>query len=202
MCIAILTPKGKRVPNDKLFRCWTINDDGGGFAYVDENDKIVVKKGFDKYSDFQKAYEEAANLYADASPFLVHMRIRSAGDHGMSNTHPFLIEPSQGPRGALIHNGTMFYPVAPYRGEKGDEWSDTRAFATKLGPILAHKYVASGAKLLERAIGSSRMAFLYENREYVILNETGTGNWCDGIWYSNGAHNASTTNYDRQGYTR
>lgn len=186
MCIAVLAPKGHIVPNEKLWRGWSINDDGGGFAYVDENDQLVVKRGYSEYNAFQKDYAAAAAKYSATSPFLVHMRIGSQGDKkGQPNTHPFTFTPKEGPAGCLIHNGTMFAPQGEWVGVDGDKKSDTRVFAERLGEQLCYQDVKDGQALLSKAIGYSRMAFLYANREYVILNERGPGLWDDDIWYSN-----------------
>lgn len=178
---------GQIIPNDKLYRGWITNPHGGGFAYVDENNKVVVKKGFKTYNEFHTAYVEAAAQYSATSPFLVHMRIRSQGDLGMANTHPFVITPDEGPAGALAHNGTMFTPEGEAAGTAEDKKSDTRVFAEKLGSQLRFEDVRDGRQLLSKAVGYSRVAFLYDNREVVILNETvGMGRWTNGIWYSNG----------------
>lgn len=203
MCIAILAPKGKIIDNARLFRGWTINDDGGGFAYVDENDKIVIKKGYDKYGAFHKDYVEAAEKYSATSPFLVHMRIGSAGDRRTSaNTHPFAFTPEEGPEGALIHNGTMFSPTGSLAGEVGDKKSDTRIFAEELGAKLVYDDVKEATELLSKAVGYSRIALLYANREFVIINEKGPGVWVDGIWYSNAGCNMDSAAANREFYTR
>ena len=203
MCIAILAPIGRVVDNARLYRGWSINDDGAGFAYVDENDKIVIVKGFDKYGKFHTAYAAAAEKYSATSPFLVHMRIGSAGDRRTSiNTHPFAFTPEEGPAGALIHNGTMFYPQGEIAGTPDDRKSDTRIFAEQLGPKLVYEDVKAAADLLERVVGYSRLAILYANREYVILNEERPGLWLDGVWYSNQGCALDTAERNREFYTR
>ncbi len=186
MCIIILAPTGVVVPNDKLYRAWTNNQDGAGFGYVDNNDNVVVSKRHSTYGAFHKEYVEAVQKFGATSPFLIHFRIRSQGDKGMENTHPFMFRPEEGPAGMLAHNGTMFTPTGAWTGKDDDKYSDTRVFAERLGPKLAYDYVQAGRALLAGAIGSSRMVFLYANREYVILNEERPGLWEDGIWYSNG----------------
>lgn len=202
MCIAIVAPKGKIVSNERLWRGWSINGDGGGFAYVDENDKIVVKKGYSEYNPFQKDYAEAAAKYSETSPFLVHMRIGSQGDRkGAPNTHPFAFTPEEGPEAAGIHNGTMFAPQGEWVGSADDRKSDTRVFFERLGAKLCFDDVKEGQRLLSSAIGYSRMAMLYANREYVILNELRPGIWVDGIWFSNGSCNATASSM-YEDYTR
>lgn len=201
----MVAPIGVIIPNDTLWRAWSANRDGGGFAYVDENNNVVIKKGFAAYNDFQKAYIEASSKYSATSPFLVHMRIRSQGDHGMNNTHPFEITPDEGPAGALIHNGTLFAPSGEWVGTQEDKLSDTRVFAQRLSKQLAYEDVLAGKDLLGKAIGYSRMAMLYANREVVILNEggTGPGNWRDGVWFSNhGSHPTKKWSNQMLDYTR
>ena len=206
MCIAIVAPVKRRVSNDALFRGWSVNNDGGGFAYVNATDELVVEKGFTKYNEFQAALTKAVEEFSDTSPFLIHMRIGSAGDRNTPiNTHPFAFTPTEGPAGCLIHNGTMFQPQGAAAGEVGDKKSDSRVFADLLGDALSFDDVTAAKADIARLIGHSRMAFLYANRKYIILNEHAIGGrWLDGVWYSNSSCSAYTTgsHYNRDDFTR
>jgi predicted glutamine amidotransferase len=185
MCIAIVSTPGMRVMDAALYRGWTANRDGGGIAYV-KNGKVVVEKGFLTYNEFHKAYETAFNEVGKESPFLIHMRIGTSGGVTKNNTHPFAIRPQKGPAGAMIHNGILFTPAGAWKGGAGDQKSDTRVVAEALNNILELQDVKEGKELLGQAIGrSNKLAFLYDNKEYVIINED-LGFWDQGIWYSNG----------------
>ena len=179
MCVALLTLAGKAISNDALYRGWSSNPHGGGFAYV-KDDEVVIEKGFLDYNSFQKAYAEASDLYAADSPFLVHMRIRTSGATNANNCHPFPIR-----NGALIHNGIMFTPTGKRAGEAGDLKSDTRVFAESLYNILNLEHIKKEANGIRQAIGfGNKIAFLYNDKSYFILGES-SGTWDQGIWHSN-----------------
>lgn len=184
MCIAIVTTPGKRVGDNALYRGWTSNQDGGGFAFVKQG-KVVIEKGFFKYNEFHKALNAAVDTYGQQSPFLIHMRIGTSGLKNENNTHPFAIKPQDGPAGAMMHNGILFTPGGAYRGPDHDKKSDTRVVAEALNNILRLQDVLQAKKELGAAIGyGNKLAFLYDTGDYVIINEN-QGYWDDGIWYSN-----------------
>lgn len=184
MCVAIVTPKGQRIPTDKLLEGWQTNGHGGGFAYVKKG-KVAIEKGFMTYPEFEKAYLAAARKFADKSPFLVHMRIRTSGLTDKENTHPFKIK-----GGAMIHNGVLFTPSKDDEKNYKD-FSDTRIFAARMYNVLTKDDIIISKKKLESTISWNKMAFLYDDGDYVILNE-GAGFWVDGIWYSNRSCEVST----------
>lgn len=179
MCIAILQKPGARVPGPALWEGWKRNSDGGGFAFVDpETKKVTIRRGFMAYNDFIKAYDEAVEAYPD-SPFLIHMRVRTSGHVNGNNTHPF---PVKG--GAMIHNGTFFSPSGKYEGNADDRKSDTRVFAEHLFNILTYEdVVAAEAGILKAVGGYNKLAFLYDDGRYAILNEI-AGWWDRDVWYS------------------
>ena len=180
MCVAVLTTRGKVLTNDQLWKGWTINGDGAGFAYV-KDDAVVIEKGFMNYNSFQSAYALAAEQFAEDSPFLIHMRIRTSGNTNANNCHPFPIK-----GGALIHNGIMFTPSGERAGkDPTDRKSDTRVFAESLYNILVLEDVKRAQEGIRKAIGyGNKIAMLYDSKEYVIIGES-AGMWVDGIWYSN-----------------
>lgn len=186
MCVAALVKPGAIITPDRLWAGWLINRDGGGFAYIDENGEVVIKKGFFKYNAFQKAYMNAAEKYAESSPFLVHMRIKTAGSVKEENCHPFKIKD-----GAMIHNGSLFYPTGD--DAKSDK-SDTRIFAERFHNILKLEDVLRVQEDILFAFGrTNKLVFLYNDKRYAIVNEK-TGFWYNDVWYSN----ASCTPYRNQ----
>lgn len=187
MCVAILTLPGQRVDDSALFRGWTINRDGGGLAYVNVAGELKVSKGHLSYNKFHAAYEEALSQRAEDSPMLIHMRIGTSGPNNEANTHPFEFTPTNGPRGAMIHNGVLFSPSAERAGTGQDRKSDTRVVVDDLGTLFALQTLQEdrARRALGQAISSNnKFAFLYENKDYVIVNEE-QGFWHDNVWYSN-----------------
>lgn len=186
MCVAVVCKPGAIVTPDRLWSGWLSNQDGGGFAYV-KDDEVVIEKGFLKYNDFERAYTKAAEEYAAESPFLVHMRIKTSGSKKAENCHPFPIK-----NGALIHNGVLFYPTgAAVREDK----SDTRIFAERSYNILHLEDVLRAERDILNTFGvHNKLAFLYNDKRYLILNER-SGYWHEDIWYSN----SSCTPYKSNG---
>lgn len=180
MCIAVVTRKGASLSVEQLRSGWAINNDGGGFAYVKDG-KVEIEKGFMKLPDMEKAYFAAVEKYAETSPFLVHMRIRTSGETDPHNTHPFKIK-----GGAMIHNGILFSPTGELAGKEGRRNSDTRILATVGHNILTKDHVTIAKSMLEDIFGYNKLCFLYDDGDYVILNED-LGDWEKGIWFSNGS---------------
>lgn len=194
MCIAIVIKAGATLSDAQLWKGWTANEDGGGFAYV-KNDKVEIEKGFMKYNDFQKAFRKASEEFGADSPFLVHMRIGTSGGVTPVNTHPFEIKPQHGPHGAMIHNGILFTPSGAWAGNGADKKSDTRVVASALNNILVLEDIKNAKALLGNAIGAgNKLAFLYDNKEFVIINEH-QGYWKDEVWYSNAGCNLSPAGF-------
>lgn len=133
-----------------------------------------MRKGFMKLKGLIDAYEvdEAAN---PNSNFLIHFRITSQGSSIPDNTHPFPIE-----GGALIHNGTLSGTGSTY----GKGPSDTANFADMFKSNLTYDFVLKNKAALDVAIQGSKIAILYEDDTFQIINEK-DGHWTDGVWYSN-----------------
>lgn len=188
MCIAVLARPGAKLTNATLFKGWTVNSHGGGFAYVNKEGKLILDKGHMKFNEFQKAYERILeHEVADDSPMLIHMRITSQGDTTPANTHPFLVGPDEGVRGAMIHNGTLFRPSGVWEGKVGEKNSDTKVMATALRTILTAEAIQNSVAELGQAIGShNKLCFLFDDKSWAIINES-SGYWADDVWYSNGS---------------
>lgn len=189
MCIALVQTPATRIPDYQLRRGWDTNPDGGGFAYVHDG-KTVIQKGYMKYDDFYRAYNEAIDKYGENSPFLVHLRIGTSGSKSPSNTHPFPIK-----GGAMIHNGILFTPTGNRAGPAHDRKSDTRVVAESLHNILVLSDIKKASAAIEDAIGSSnKLCFLYDDGSTHIIGEK-QGFWDKGIWHSN----SSCTGYYGRG---
>lgn len=189
MCVALVTMPKARLTDAHLEAGWKRNPDGGGIAYVKEG-KTQIEKGFMDYNSFHKAYNKAADLFSEESPFLVHLRIATSGGTTRNNCHPF---PVKG--GAMIHNGILFQPTGTLAGPKTDLKSDTRVLAENLHNILVLADIKKASKAIEEEIGSgNKLCFLYDTGDVHIVGEK-QGFWDKGIWHSN----SSCTGYYGRG---
>lgn len=174
MCVAIVQPKKQKLDDITLSKCWQHNPDGAGFAYL-KGGKVEIESGFKKLKDFMDAYRPINEEYGDDNAMLVHFRIRSAGGMGKENCHPFQVK-----GGAMIHNGTLFYPETVH----GDK-SDTYVFAERMYEKLTLENVRAIREGLRKAIGSyNKLAFLFDTGDYEIINEQ-EGVYRKGSWFSN-----------------
>lgn len=156
MCIAIVQPVGGIITDEEIRSCAAANPHGGGYAYVHKG-KVVVKKGYFNVEKFLEDYRADEAKFGKKSPFLLHFRISTGGKTNEENCHPFEYE-----HGAMIHNGYFFSSF-------GDD-SDTNVFVQKLGPRLSKEAVAAHTDKLSEFVGSNKVAFLFHDRSYSILN--------------------------------
>lgn len=176
MCLAIVQPAGKDIPIGNLQAGWIANNDGAGYAFVRDG-KVHIRKGFMKLKEFLPSYT-ADRKDCPESVFLVHFRITSMGDRSEANTHPFPID-----GGALIHNGTLTGTGATY----GSGPSDTKLFAERFSKHLSWNFVTAHRPKWDDACRNSKIALLYDDNSYQIINEQ-DGKWDDGVWYSNNSY--------------
>ena len=92
MCLAVLQKIGaKSLTEETLTTSYNNNSDGSGIAYVDEKNKIQVRK-FRELDTFVDQYQQLHKKYGETTPFMIHNRI---GTHGTSdgnfNVHPFWV---------------------------------------------------------------------------------------------------------------
>lgn len=175
MCIAILKPNNKTLDKELLKVCAMNNPDGCGFAYVDDNNDIIVNK-FMSFEDFWDEYSKVQ----DNKTMLIHFRIATHGNVELNNCHPFKLNN----RMALIHNGI----ISGY-GSRTKNISDTRDFIEKVIGNISHKMWKNPSfrTLVGNAIGSSKFAILDTDNNYYIINEN-KGFWDDGVWFSNNSY--------------
>ena len=116
MCIAIAKNSGIKCPSlDTLRNCWDSNPNGAGFAFNDAG-RVVIKKGFMTWNDFQTAWLRYSKRYDfDNRGVLIHFRISTHGGTNPQNTHPFPVISDTGMMQksecvcdyAAIHNGII-----------------------------------------------------------------------------------------------
>lgn len=184
MCLAILKPAGKAIPDEHLRNGWLCNPDGGGYGYVNDEGEMVVRKGFRKLKEFIESYKKDAEKFKE-SPFLVHFRIRTMGANSDDNTHPFLME-----HGMLIHNGTINGTGAV----SGVGKSDTALFAETFSKDFTFDFLHCKKSDIEKALNYNKVAVLFKDKRWIILNDD-IGRWDNDVWYSNGSYGYNTARY-------
>lgn len=191
MCIAILTTPGTAVDKKVFRRCWWNNQHGFGMAYNNPRDAsaVVIDKGYMTIDSAWKAYNRLADTVGKDSPMLLHFRAATVGEKSVNNCHPFKVK-----GGAMIHNGTFFRDSTLKK-------SDTCVVAETMHNELTYENLTKNKKEFDEAFGYNRVAFLYGNGKYVLFSEHynsrngQVGQWCDGIWYSNGGWKGEYNGY-------
>lgn len=176
MCIAALQTKGHTIAEPNLRKMFSSNPDGAGIAYIKEG-KVVIDKGHMLVDDFVSAYNKIKEGgFFDTDAALVHCRIATMGEIGLDNSHPFMVRD-----GAMIHNGMLF------GGGRDEKKSDTRIFCERLYIDLTFQQVTANKKALGKELAGNKLAFLYNDGKYAIVNED-AGMWDNGVWYSNSGY--------------
>jgi len=180
MCVIVSQPKGAHLKKDRAERLWEINSHGGGFAYIDKNDKLKVVKTME-FQSFWSQFERARSANPKAH-FLLHMRIATHGTVDTSNVHPFRVDKHT----VMAHNGIIKGVDVDPQGNR----SDTRVFVEDLLPTLPETWLDNPylVDMVETWIGWSKLMFLTTNpklkKSVYILNED-SGHDKDGMWFSN-----------------
>ena len=181
MCVIALKLPEATISDEIIDKCWRANSDGGGFAFSKPRE-VIIRKGLMKFDDFLAAYrdEESKNPNRLA---LLHFRIRTHGDTNELNTHPFSVGRGQG---AMAHNGMLSgYDSWGYSGKEREGKSDTNNFVMDHGTDMTFDVVTDIKDKLGEYIGNyNKLAFIYPDNDYVIVNER-QGSWTKGVWFSN-----------------
>ena len=93
MCIIVYKEKGTpvKIDWDILKTCFENNPDGAGYAIAYDN-KLILRKGFMRFLDFQQSFESATkHIKLKDAGILLHFRITTHGGTNKENTHPFAI---------------------------------------------------------------------------------------------------------------
>jgi predicted glutamine amidotransferase len=191
MCIIVVKPRNKEIQDKKtLERCFTINRDGAGYMYVDEEKKVVIKKGFMKFDDFHKSvmkdYKEN-NL--KNQNLIMHFRIGTSGRNKLGCTHPFPITDKMDDLEltkcktniGICHNG-----IVSGFNSYANQYSDTELYiATVITPLIRlnlQSYKFKDVQELILKTTNSKWAVLDRNDNYYLI-----GNFIEdnGYYYSN-----------------
>ena len=179
MCIIATKPQETNIPKEVLRVCFDNNSDGCGFMFSN-NGMLHLRKGFFNFDKFWNAYSEAMINYNNPTT-IIHFRITTHGATDYSNCHPFLINKEIG----FAHNGVISFV------DDDKQKSDTSMFNDTILKNLPKNWINNSSifRLIEESIGSSKLAFLTNDGDYLIANEE-LGHWKDGIWYSNDSFKA------------
>lgn len=179
MCLAIvagsLNELDHDVPSEYICNAWQDNNDGAGFAYVN-NGEVVVEKGFMRRGKFLRTLYKRRRQFPD-SKFLIHLRWASRGEVNKDNTHPFMTHEG---KVAFIHNGT----ISSVKAKKGE--SDTKLFGEMVADFPSNFDRLDGyVALMLNYIGTANKVAFLNNKNAVLILNSNKGILEDGIWYSN-----------------
>lgn len=185
MCMMIVKPAGKSVPEDHILNSWSHNEDGAGFACA-RNGKITLEKGFRSVGKFLEAYHQTVT---DDVPAILHFRFATHGRVDTQNCHPFAVTNDV----VMAHNGI----IPNIKTEAGE--SDTAAFVRtvvrpdlQMSPSIIHQQ--AWHEKLCKMIGNSKLGFLTSDGRTLVDGEN-LGVWNDGIWYSNSGYSYDANDY-------
>jgi len=191
MCIALNKPENVLVPHKYLKECWDHNDDGAGFMYA-EDGELHIYKGYMNFDSFMEEYTPHEH-----KPCVLHFRITTHGNTNQTNTHPFRVGPNLG----FVHNGI----ISNVDCSADKTLSDTNHFNTsylkklyEIDPTFIFNPLYQD--LLKGFIGGSKLIFLDNNGQSVIVNEK-AGKWDEGVWYSNSSYMPRPVVAPRSTYT-
>lgn len=198
MCIIIVKPYGKTIPQNHLMQAFNNNSDGAGVAYT-TGDGITIKKGYFSWDKFSRKCLKYNRPEVSA---VFHFRIATHGGTTAGLCHPFPITTDDGDMQkqkltrleyAVAHNGIFRLDglIIP----TGD--SDTTAFIkSHLHPIYTARrsVLDSGGDIenfdaiIESLTHGSKLAVLHNNG---YAKRYGKG-WIneDGCFYSNNTFKA------------
>jgi len=187
MCVAIAQGKGaKTLTIDELETGWKTNPDGGGLAYINEDNRIVQYHTMDR-DEFILTYLDAHQTYGDVSPFMVHMRIATHGKINVANNHPFHVPLLGSGEMVMMHNGIL----SEMNDYTNDDTTDTQAFINEVLVDVEDRWLDNPfmRDMVEDFLGSgNKLVFLTTSAaldsELYILNES-LGVWDNLSWHSN-----------------
>lgn len=185
MCIIIFKPEGVELEESRLRFCWDNNQDGGGYGFVDEEqDELVIMKGYFNYEKFRDAVFQDMEDYP-TSPFLIHMRIATHGKINQDNCHPFFVDNGEGANIIMAHNGVIGAINVPKDSDK----SDTALFADLLDGLPPDwMQNRSIIKLILDFIGTGNKVVVLDRHKNNLIFNINHGTWKDGVWYSNSSY--------------
>ena len=167
MCVIIVKPVGKVIPEEILKRSCTLNKDGYGFCAWEEKNPMNLFYTLNADEFLAKV----AEFNNEKSLLIMHCRLSTGGGVSLQNCHPFHMMKNDL---YLFHNGTI----------KGFSIGcDTLYFTEFLDKYADNIEEIKAIEDFFAAFNESRLVVCNRAGDYVILNEN-VGKWKDGIWYS------------------
>ena len=198
MCIIASIPAGMNIEQKKLDTMWQHNSDGGGISWI-EDGKVKVYKTM-KLKPFKKKFKEIQKLYGN-SDILVHMRIATHGSACMDNNHPFYVDTQT----VFAHNGIMprqFHPPAKRDISDTRYFNETMLQHIKLTGLDDSRFISHLGDMIN---SGNKLVILSGNpklhKDSYIINEQ-SGEWVDGVWFSNDSHEEYSWKMNRWGNTK
>lgn len=184
MCIALIKLSDATITKRTLKNCWQGNKDGGGLMYVDDDNHLIIEKGFFGFRRIYKRIRYVERTYPK-SKIVIHFRIATSGTISEFCCHPFSITNKVG----FVHNGIL-------SGMGNAHISDTQEFnfnVLKKLPkdFLCNQEIVDKLDLYARK-SVSKFIFLYATNYHLICNEN-LGYWEDGVWFSNAGYKYEST---------
>jgi hypothetical protein len=151
MCVIIHQPKGAHIDKETCRKLWQTNPDGGGFAFVNDDDELVVEKAMD-FKTYWSLFEQARSANS-GKEFMLHMRIATHGSVHIKNVHPFVVDGDT----VMGHNG-IIHGVPDY----DDDRTDTEVFISEVLPQLPDGWQDNFylSDMVEEWIGWSKLMFM------------------------------------------
>jgi predicted glutamine amidotransferase len=187
MCVIVHRPAQVSFDFEKMKVACQKNADGFGLMFSDRGKLEIIREFDPGKNDPEKVlrYMEDAK---DHDLFL-HLRLRSVGDKGLDNCHPFVIYEDGDTKFALMHNGTMG------TFDRRDGKTDSETFGREMIlPLILRFQTENGLPLLNDPLfrefaqrlvpNTSRIALMDNEGNSLILNKK-EGAEVDGCWASN-----------------
>lgn len=203
MCIAIVKPKGVKMPSKDILKiCFKNNPDGSGFSY-NRNGKNYIHKGYFTFADF---YNDLLKCkIKDNESALIHFRVATHGSIDKSTCHPFLITQcyddmkkthikTQG--NIIIHNGML------HLYDEDNTISDSMVLAKNLYSLDLNK--TENKLMIQLALQNNdknktnRMAILYNNGQVQLFGWKTKWENVDGCYYSNKSYEKEFTRNNKK----
>lgn len=184
MCLAAFQAAGALMSEAEFQRAWKSNPDGGGYAFIDADGKIVTRK-FMKMSKMYDSYIKDVKKHGEKTPFIIHFRLATHGMKNLENCHPFVIDEHS----VMIHNGIL----PTIRMDKN--MSDSYAFAADYLSKLPKGWLDDMhlVDLVSEYCAGSKLVILTTDPEckfdcYIINEELGHWSTDKTMWFSNSSY--------------
>jgi len=186
MCLCAYKPKSKTILISRLKSAHDANPDGWGLIWP-----WGSMRSCDGFNAFLEAYYEHAE-----DDLVIHFRTASSGAIGVENCHPFFVNVDL----AFVENGNLYEYADFFKFGRFDGKTDIRRFNDEVLKLLPKWFIYDPEirKALEAYCKSNmtKMIFMDAAGGVSIVNEE-SGEWVDGVWYSNGG----IDNYTGYGYS-